>query len=51
MRNNNIYKNGYAKKYLNRPIETSPSANHSTNLLNNDIYLKIIKKKNYEKKL
>ena len=58
MRNNNIYKNGYAsvnrekpKKYLNRPIETSPSANHSTNMINNDIYLNIIKKKNYSKKL
>ena len=58
MRNNNIYKNGYAsvnrekpKKNLNRPIETSPSANHSTNMLNNDIYLNIIKKKNYAKKL
>ena len=57
-RNNNIYKNGYAsvnrekpKKYLNRPIETSPSANHSTNIVNNDIYLNIIKKKNYAKKL
>ena len=57
-RNNNIYKNGYAsvnrekpKKYLNRPIETSPSANHSTNIINNDIYLNIIKKKNYAKKL
>jgi hypothetical protein len=59
MRNKNIYKSSYAsinrekaQKYQSRPIETSPAANYNTNInnSNNDIYLNILKKKNYLKK-
>ena len=58
-KNKNIYKSSYAsinrekaQKYLSRPIETSPAANYNTNIntSNNDIYLNILKKKNYLKK-
>ena len=60
LRNKNIYKSGYtavnrekAQKYLSRPIETSPSHNFSSNMNNSNtgLYLNIIKKKNYSKKL
>ena len=59
IRNKNINKNGYASvnrektKLIARPVETSPTKNDSLNLNDNnfDLYPKIIKKKNYPKKL
>ena len=59
IRNKNIYKNRYASvnreksKMLSRPIETSPTRNDSININDNNfnLYPKIIKKKNYSKKL
>ena len=60
MRNKNIYKSGNVsmnrektQKIINRPIETSPYTNYNTNIINshNDIYLNLLKKKNYPKKL
>ena len=60
MRNKNIFKSGYAsinrektQKLITRPIETSPAANYNSHMnnINNDIYLNILKKKNFAKKL
>ena len=56
----NIYKKGYTsvnrekkQKFLENQIDTSPSKNYYTNInkSNNDLYLNIIKKQNYTKKL
>jgi hypothetical protein len=60
MRNKNVHKGGYAsinrekeKKFISRPIETSPTENYNTNIEggSKDIYMNILKKKNYTKKL
>ena len=54
LRNKNMCENGCSsvtrektQKCVNRPIETSPSANYN----NNNMYMNIIKKKNYAKKI
>ena len=54
-RNKNIYKNGYAsvnreKIHIPRPLETSPERNYtSINNNNPNVYLNLIKKKEYKK--